>query len=305
MQHRDRRLDGFFFPNELWGQVWGRNLNPFSRDRAGRNLSIRRPDHQRGPNYQVQGKDQIANMEGFAMNELWNVDNDPASRFRQSLEMVGKDRDRQVIKARGMADQQADVAEGIFRRRTEGMGLTDRQRAGARKSFSLNREVTKAAAAASTQRGINTQQRQADAALAGFEDVAFGQQAAGLTGLANAEGQRLVREANDRASKKSAKYSKLGTLGSIAVAALSIFSSEEYKDKTEDKPKLLDKLKELRVDKWKYKGGDAEHIGPYAEEFNETFGVGRHKDAIDIVSLLGVTLGSIKELNEKVETALG
>lgn len=307
MQYRDRRLDGFFFPNELWGQVWGRNLNPFSRDRAGGNLSIRRPEQQRGPNYQVQGKDQIANMEGFALNELWNVDNDPAASFRSSLEQVGKDRDRQVIKARGLADQQANVAEGIFKRRTEGMGLTERQRAGARKSFSLNREVTKAAAATSTQRGINAQQRQADAALSGFEQVAFGQQMAGLTGLANAEGQRLVREAQDRASKKSAKYSKLGTLGSLALGALKLFSfsSEEYKDKIDEKPKLLDKLKEVRVDKWKYKGSKAEHIGPYAEEFNETFGVGQYKDAIDIVSLLGVTLGSIKELNEKVETALG
>lgn len=250
------------------------------------------------------GQYDIQNMEGFALNELFDVRNNSSADTLRSLRNVGSDRKERVAAARNEAGQSADVTEGIFNRRTEGMGLSDRQRKGARQSFSLNRAVTEAAASSGTRRTVNNEVRQADQAISGFEDLAFGQQLGGLTGLANAEGQRRIRKANEKANKKANRNSMLGTLGGLAIGALSLFSAEEYKDQTQEAPKLLDKLKKVRIDKWKYKGSEPEHIGPYAEEFNETFGVGTHKDTIDVVSMLGVTIGSIKELNDKVEAAL-
>lgn len=269
--------------------------------RRRRSSNVDNVDPEQNP--QFVGSNPLQNFEAFGVNELFDVRNDQAADTLRSLSRVG-DRagmEQQVAEARNESGQAADVAEGMFNRRTEGMALTDRQRAGARQAFSLNRAVTQAAAGTGTRRRIADQARQADRAVTGFEDIAFGQQLGGLAGLANAEGQRRVNEANARANKKA---SRNGLIGSIVSLIGGIFSAEEYKDQTEEKPKLLDKLKEVRVDRWRYKGSKAEHIGPYAEEFNETFGVGRHKDSIDVVDILGVTLGSLKELNEKVEKAL-
>ena len=263
-------------------------------------------DPMQNPNWQITNDRQydIQNTENLALNELFNVRHGQGMDTFRSLQRP-IDVNKRVADARNEAGASADVAEGIFSRRTEGMGLTDRQKQGAKQRLSLNREVTLAAAGTGARRTANDERRQADRAITGFEDIAFGQQIGGLTGLANAEGQRRVRVAQEKAAKKSSKYGMLGTLGGLAIGALAVFSAEEYKDRVEEKPKLLDKLKGVRIDKWKYKGSKPEHIGPYAEEFNEAFGVGSHKDAIDVVSMLGITLGSIKELNEKVEASLG
>lgn len=243
----------------------------------------------------------IEDLERFGESEMGRLASDPASRALEGVRATAERRgmEENAAAARADAARGADVNEGIFKRRTEGMALSKRQARGAKQRLSLNREVAKAAAGTGSRRGATDRARQADRALGfGFENIAFGQQIAALTGLANAEGQRQVREANERASRKARKNSLIGSaIGLVA----GIFSAEEYKDMTEEKPLLLDKLKQVRVDKWKYKGSKAEHIGPYAEEFNKTFGVGTHRDAIDVVSMLGVTLGAIKELNEKVE----
>ena len=246
-------------------------------------------------------KDPIKDLQNFGERELGSLDNDIAGGALDGVRATADRRDieRQATAARADADRAATVNEGIFNRRTEGMSLSKRQIKGAKGRLNLTREVAKAAAGTGSRRASTQRAQQADRALGfGFEDIAFGQQIAGLTGLANAEGQRQVREANERASRKAKKNSLIGTAIGLVGA---IFSAEEYKDKTEAQPLLLDKLKQVRVDKWKYKGSKAEHIGPYAEEFNKTFGVGTHKDAIDVVSMLGVTLGAIKELNDKVE----
>ena len=96
-------------------------------------------------------------------------------------------------------------------------------------------------------------------------------------------------------------------IGSVVGIAGAFFSSEDYKhDKRpaiETEGSLLERLKKVRVDKWKYVGEDTDHIGPYAEEFNNTFGVGEdNKQMISVSDAVGVLMGSIKELNEKVDS---
>jgi len=245
--------------------------------------------------------DAIANLQRFGEDELGAWQGDRATRVMDQVKQTADGVGTQALvdRARARADAGSNTAEAIFKRRTEGMSLSGRQKAAAKQRFGLTREVAKAAASYSTRRAANERSRAATSAMGmGWEDAIFGQQAASLTGLANAEGQRKVREAQDRAAKKERRNGLIGTALGIVGA---IFSAEEYKDKVESKPELLEKLKKVRVDKWRYKGSKAEHIGPYAEEFNRTFGVGTHKDAIDVVSMLGVTLGAVKELNEKVE----
>lgn len=245
--------------------------------------------------------DPMADLERFADSELSSLARDQVQDLRSNIANIA-DRSGEtqaVSKAVRGADTSADVALGVFNRRTEGMGLSARQKMGARQRLNLGREVAKAAAAGSTRRGFASRGRAANQVITGLEDADFGQQVAMLTGLSNAYGQELINRASDKADRTQRRNQAIGTgLGILSIMA---FSSEDYKDKVSSEPKLLDKLKKVRVDKWRYKGSKPEHIGPYAEEFNETFGVGKFKDAIDMVSLMGVTLGAVKELNEKVE----
>lgn len=84
-------------------------------------------------------------------------------------------------------------------------------------------------------------------------------------------------------------------LGSISQMA-GMFSSKQLKDKinTPNTAQILNNVKELTLDRWKYKGLNNTHFGPYAEEFKERFGVGDGQ-TISIVDMFGVLLACIKE----------
>ncbi len=91
--------------------------------------------------------------------------------------------------------------------------------------------------------------------------------------------------------------SVLGGIGSIASA----FSSKTLKTKisTPLTSEILDKVNKLDLDKWKYKGIDREHIGPYAEQFSELFGTG-DGTSINLIDAVGVLIGAVKELDKKL-----
>lgn len=92
-----------------------------------------------------------------------------------------------------------------------------------------------------------------------------------------------------------------GILGSVGQVA-GLFCSRELKTSygsvnTHD---ILNSVNQLSLDKWSYKGIDQEHIGPYAEEFKELFGVG-DGHTINMIDLFGVLIGAVKELSLKVK----
>jgi hypothetical protein len=58
-------------------------------------------------------------------------------------------------------------------------------------------------------------------------------------------------------------------------------------------------VRELSLDRWKYKGIDQKFLGVYAEEFADKFGVGDGKK-INLIDVIGVLLGAIKELDKKI-----
>jgi hypothetical protein len=96
--------------------------------------------------------------------------------------------------------------------------------------------------------------------------------------------------------------SALGGMGSLISAGSGLFSSKTLKDKvsTPTKNEILARVKELNIDVWKYKDIEVNHIGPYAEEFKEQFGVGDGK-TINIIDALGVLFASVKELSHKLD----
>ncbi len=92
--------------------------------------------------------------------------------------------------------------------------------------------------------------------------------------------------------------------GSTAIAGVlgKIFSSRDFKEDIEeiDEEDVLEGLTELPIARWKYIGDDVEHIGPMAEDFQETFGVGDGK-TIHLADVSGVLLASNKALAKRLE----
>ena len=93
-----------------------------------------------------------------------------------------------------------------------------------------------------------------------------------------------------------------GSLGSAAIIA----SNKSFKtDKTPiNEVEILEKVKVLPVERWRYKAGiddEGRHIGPYAEDFNETFEL-EAKPGIHIADGIGVALAAIKALASEVDS---
>ena len=97
----------------------------------------------------------------------------------------------------------------------------------------------------------------------------------------------------------------LGGIGQIAGLGLSIFSSKKLKKGKKKAKGNLKAVKAMPVDRWRYKegvadGGAAEHVGPYAEDFQNATGTG-DGTTIPMQDMVGVTMGAVKELAHKVE----
>ncbi|MDD5211396.1 MAG: hypothetical protein PHV62_03210 [Sulfuricurvum sp.] len=92
-----------------------------------------------------------------------------------------------------------------------------------------------------------------------------------------------------------------GNLIGAGATAAAFFSSAKLKDydSTPSTKEILDNVRELSLDRWKYKGIDQKFLGAYAEEFTDRFGVGDGK-TINMVDAIGVLLGAIKELDKKI-----
>lgn len=78
-----------------------------------------------------------------------------------------------------------------------------------------------------------------------------------------------------------------------------------------DHEKVLTKVEKLPVERWRYKEGlglgDRDHVGVYAEDFTEAFGVGDGK-TINYLDAIGIGLSATKGLAErvhKIEAGIG
>jgi hypothetical protein len=91
----------------------------------------------------------------------------------------------------------------------------------------------------------------------------------------------------------------LGAIGGGFMSALPFmpFMASDRNLKEDIKPVegVLERLKELPLFTWKYKGDDTTHIGPMAQDFQKAFGVGDGK-TLFFGDMLSVIMGSMKEL---------
>ncbi len=248
----------------------------------------------------------IDNLETFASKESGSV----TRRFGGVTESLSATANQaglseRVTEARDASSRAFSTAEGALSRRQRGLGLqlSDRQSKSQGRRLGLARAIAQDDRGESVRRGFLTRKRAVEGASGSLEDGLFGTELAGMTQLANAEGQKQTRERNEAAQKKANKNSLIGSIIGTGISLLAL-SSEDAKDKR-GKPKgLLEKLRSVRVDRWNYKGETRLHVGPYAEEFNDTFEVGHgHRGLIDLVDGLGVALGAIKELDARTRVS--
>jgi len=65
---------------------------------------------------------------------------------------------------------------------------------------------------------------------------------------------------------------------------------------------LIQKIKTLRIQKWKYINTEEYHIGPVSEDFYNLFGLGTDDKGISTVDPAGISLAAIKELIKETES---
>ncbi len=104
-----------------------------------------------------------------------------------------------------------------------------------------------------------------------------------------------------------------GGLGSIlsgggsllsGASAAGLFSSKALKDNfvAIDDDAILEEFADMDIAKWTYKGEERQHIGPFAEDFQQKFDVGDGV-TINFIDAIGVLASAVKALSRKAQVA--
>jgi len=233
-----------------------------------------------------------------------------------------------VTRAGADATRQFDLAQGQSERRLASMGVNPA--AGRSQEASRRSELTEAlgtAGARNTTRLTERDQAEAknDAEVANAINMGSGlavnpATSLGLSNSANSSGfqgamkgygqqgqllntqyqQQMQSYQADQAASNSL-WSGVGSLAGLGISMMA--SSKDYKEDKRPARGVLDTLKSMPVEEWKYKKGiadEGQHIGPYAEDFHAATGRGDGK-SIPLQDAIGVTMGAVQELSEKVD----
>lgn len=116
----------------------------------------------------------------------------------------------------------------------------------------------------------------------------------------NSQLQEWEFQQQQQAAESQSIMSGIGSL-----AGLFMMSSKDFKHKKKKAHGSLDAVKSMPVERWRYKpgiadGGQAEHVGPYAEDFRRATGLGDGR-TIPAQDAIGLTMGAVKELAGHVD----
>lgn len=97
-------------------------------------------------------------------------------------------------------------------------------------------------------------------------------------------------------------FGGLAGLGMLGSAFMPMFSSKDFKDRgpEPDYKSMPDKLASMDVPTWNYKGEGKKHMGPMAEDFRDTFGIGDGR-TIDVVDAIGTLFAANKGLTMRLK----
>lgn len=240
-----------------------------------------------------------------------------------------------VRRAKATVGQQFDAAQGQQERRLASMGVNPAS--GRSRSVTRGSELAQAAATAGaanqtrlqsrTQAENKSDTKQANAinmgsglavnpgtsmglsnaaSGAGFQGAMQGQRQKGS--LLNTQYRQQMQQYSAQQQQSSGLWGGLGSLAGMALSNPAIMSSKELKtNKTPVSRSLLDAVEKMPVEEWDYKPGVADegrHVGPYAEDFKAATGRGDGR-SIHVGDALGVTMGAVQELSQKVDKLSG
>lgn len=117
---------------------------------------------------------------------------------------------------------------------------------------------------------------------------------------------KLAAYQQEQASQQNSMNALLGTAGTLG-AAMIMSDVAMKQDIVPVDGGILDRLRSLPISTWRYtdasgQGDRSLHIGPMAQDFHKTFGVGDGK-TISLVDVAGVALAALKELAIEVRHA--
>ncbi len=120
--------------------------------------------------------------------------------------------------------------------------------------------------------------------------------------IARQGGGGFVVNINSRANANGTTFT---VDGSVAATSFITTSTREAKTDTEavDSREVLEKLANLEIAKWRFKS-EAEgvrHLGPFAEDFKEAFGLGQSNKSIELQDASGVALVAIQALYREIQ----
>lgn len=118
-----------------------------------------------------------------------------------------------------------------------------------------------------------------------------------ISGL-NTQFQQQMQTYNAQQQSIGSMASGIGSL-----AGMLMFSDEDVKTDKKSVRGILDAVRNMPVEAWRYKDGagdGGEHIGTYAQDFKRETGLGDGR-SINIIDAIGVTMGAVKELADKVD----
>ena len=198
-----------------------------------------------------------------------------------------------------------------------------------------NQNFNTALGARLTERSLPQQELQGLLGLSGSQAAPYQQQAAmpqsnasapDFMGAQQMQYQGLLNNYNQDMQSYNNTWNTIGQVAGMGMKALAgpiggmfgggggpthlaadpkYFSSRDYKERNAPAGDVLDKVAELSVERWRYKPhlvgepNPVEHIGPYAEDFKEAFGIGDGK-TISSVDAIGVLFRAVQELTAEV-----
>lgn len=129
----------------------------------------------------------------------------------------------------------------------------------------------------------------------------------GYAGMGNTLNQMTSLNQSAYKSDQAGLSSLASGIGGIAGL---MWSDEDSKEDKRPAKGVLEALKEMPVEAWRYKEGSEgddggeQHVGTYAQDFKKATGLGDGK-SINVIDAIGVTMGAVKELAEKVDGLQG
>lgn len=228
----------------------------------------------------------------------------------------------------GDVRQQFALSREADNRRSRSMGVRpDSGRTAALNTASGNAEALAAAGAANLARrnSLQTDEARADGMEANAINLGKGLAVnpatsmglsnsatqAGFSAAQQGYGQQANILGQDHANRTQAWQANQGLLGGLASGLgtiagasglLPMLSDEDAKTDKKPVKNALGAVRKMPVEKWRYKEGmadEGEHIGPYAQDFQTATGIGDGK-TIDPITMMGLTLGAVQELDAKV-----